>query len=88
MANPILQQIMQSQNPGSNIMMQAVGAMLRGESPQEFMQNLARTNPQLQGLDLNNLDKTAEELCKKNGEDYGSAKTSLKDRINQFIADK
>ena len=88
MANPILQQLMQSQNPSSNIMMRAIGAMLRGESPQQFMQNLAKTNPQLQGLDLSNLDKTAEELYKKNGEDYGSAKTSLKDRVNQFIANK
>lgn len=69
-------------------MMQAVGAMLRGESPQQFMQNLARTNPQLQGLDLSNLDKTAEELCKKNGEDYSAAKSSIRDKVNQFIANK
>ena len=62
--------------------------MLRGETPQQFMQNLARTNPQLQGLDLSNLDKTAEELCKKHGEDYNAAKTSLMERIGQFIANK
>ena len=49
-----------SQQPnGNNLLMQAFGAMMRGESPQQFMQNLTRTNPQLQGLDLNNLDKTA-----------------------------
>ena len=68
--------------------MQAVGAMLRGESPQPFMQNLAKSHPQLQGLDLSNLDKTAEELYKKNGEDYSSAKSSLKEKISQFIANK
>lgn len=62
--------------------------MIRGESPQSFMQNLARTNPQLQGLDLNNLDSAAEELYKKNGEDYGAAKASIRDRIGQFIANK
>ena len=62
--------------------------MLRGESPQQFMQNLAKTNPQLQGLDLSNLDKTAQELCDKNGEDYGAAKSSIKDKISQFIANK
>lgn len=67
-------------------MMQAVGAMIRGESPQSFLQNLAKTNPQLQGLDLNNIDKTAEELCNKNGEDYSSAKQSMRERISQFIA--
>lgn len=69
-------------------MMQAVGAMFRGESPQQFMQNLAKTNPQLQGLDLSNLDKTAKELCEKNGEDYSSAKSSIRDKISQFIANK
>lgn len=66
--------------------MQAVGAMLRGESPQSFLQNLAKTNPQLQGLDLNNLDKTAKELCDKNGEDYNAAKASVKTQVDQLIA--
>ena len=67
-------------------MMQAIGAMLRGESPQAFMQNLAKTNPQLQGLDLNNLDKTAEELYSKNGQDINVAKQSLKDRLSSFMS--
>ena len=47
----------------NNIMMQAMGAMMRGENPQTFMQTLAQTNPQLQGLDLTNLNQTAEQLC-------------------------
>ena len=68
--------------------MKALGAYFRGETPQQFFQDLAKTEPQLQGLDLSNIDKTAEELCKKNGEDYNSAKSSIKDRINQFIANK
>ena len=50
MQNPILQMLQSgNQNPQSNIMMQAVGAMLRGESPQSFLQNLAKTTPELQG---------------------------------------
>lgn len=69
-------------------MMQAVGAMLRGESPQQFMQNLAKTNPKLQGLDLNNLDKTAQSLCSQNGEDYNSAKSQIMEKVGQFIANK
>jgi hypothetical protein len=63
-------------------MMQAVGAMMRGESPQTFMQNLAKSNPQLQGLDLNNLNKTAEDLYAKNGQDINA----VKGKINQFIS--
>lgn len=47
--------------------MQAFGAMMRGESPQAFMKNLANTNPQLQGMDFDNLEETAKALCEKNG---------------------
>ena len=54
---------------------------MRGESPQQFMQNLAKSHPELQGLDLNNLDKTAEDLCAKNGQDVNEVKS----RINSFI---
>jgi hypothetical protein len=63
-------------------MMQAIGAMMRGESPQAFMQNIAKSNPQLQGLDLNNLNQTAEQLCQKNGIDINDAKS----RINQYVS--
>ena len=64
----------QSQN---NIMMQAVGAMMRGESPQAFMQNLAKSNPQLQGLDLNNLNQTAEQLYQQTGQDINAVKSKI-----------
>ena len=69
-------------------MMQAIGAMIRGESPQQFLQNLAQTNPQLKGLDLSNPEKAAEQLYKEKGEDFGAAKASIRDKIGQFIANK
>ena len=75
--NPMLN-LLGNQN---NIMMQAVGAMIRGESPQMFLQNMAKTNPQLQGLDLNNLNGTAEQLCKQNGINIEDAKS----RINNYV---
>ena len=50
----------------NNMMMSALGAMMRGESPSDFLKNLANTNPQLQGLDLDNLEGTARALCEKN----------------------
>ena len=68
----------------NNIMMQAMGAMMRGESPQAFMQNLAQTNPQLQGLDLNNLYQTGEQVCKQNGVDVNA----ITEKINAFIGSK
>lgn len=64
----------------NNIMMQAFGAMMRGESPQAFLKNLANTNPQLQGLDLDNLEGTAKSLCDKNGIDMNQ----LADKIKEF----
>lgn len=51
---------------GNPMVMKAMGAMMRGESPSDFLKNLANTNPQLQGLDLDNLEGTARALCEKN----------------------
>lgn len=79
MQNPMLN-LLGNQNQ-NNIMLQAVGAMMRGESPQTFLQNMAKTNPQLQGLDLNNLNGTAEQLCRQNGIDINDAK----ERLTQYV---
>ena len=90
MVNPILQMLQSGnqQNPQNNIMMQAIGAMMRGESPQQFLQNLAKNDPRLQGLDLQNIDKTAEEVCKTAGRDYNTEKQSIFEKVNQFINNK
>lgn len=89
MQNPILQALTSgSQNPQSNIMMQALGAMLRGESPQTFLQNLAKTNPQLQGLDLSDPEKVAEKLYADKGQDINAARSSIMDRVSSFIGKK
>jgi len=85
MQNPILQMLGGNQTPQSNIMMQAVGAMMRGESPQTFLQNLAKTNPALQGLDLNNPSMAAEQLYKDKGQDINEAKTSIMNKVSSFI---
>ena len=53
-------------NLGNPMMMQAMGAMMRGENPRSFLKNLANSNPQLQGLNLDNLEETAKSLCEKN----------------------
>ena len=48
------------------MIMQAMGAMMRGETPQSFLKNLANSNPQLQGLNFDDLEGTAKALCQKN----------------------
>lgn len=60
--------------------MSAIGAMMRGENPQTFIKNLANTEPRLQGLDLDNLESTAQALCEKNNIDMGE----LSDKIREF----
>ena len=59
----------QSQNNSPNIFLQALGAAMRGESPQQFMQNLAMTHPQLKQYDLSNLQQTAQQICQQKGVD-------------------
>ena len=69
----------------AQIMMQAVGAAMRGESPQSFMQSLAKTNPQLKGLDLNNLEQTAHSLAKQKGVDEYKLIESVKSSVNNLM---
>ena len=78
MQNPMLNLLQGNQN---NIMMQAIGAMMRGESPQDFMKGLAQSNPALKGLDLDNLNQTAEMVCRENNVDLNNAKS----RISQYL---
>ena len=82
MQNPILNLLQGSQSQNNNIMMQAVAAMMRGESPQAFLQNLAKDHPQLQGLDFSNINKAAEDLYASKGQDINAAKS----KINSFIS--
>ena len=65
----------------SNIMMQAFGAMMRGETPQQFLRGLAQNNPALKGMDLNNLQQTAQQLCNDNGVDMNAKIEEIKAQI-------
>ena len=63
----------------NSMMMSALGAMMRGESPQAFLKNLASTNPQLQGLNLDDLEGTAKALCEKNNVNMNELADKIKD---------
>ena len=54
---------------GTSILLQALGAAMRGESPQAFMNELANNHPQLKKYDLNDLQGTANQLCQQSGLD-------------------
>lgn len=55
------------QTGGSNILLQALGAALRGESPQAFMKRLANSHPQLKKMNLDDLYGSAQQLCNERG---------------------
>ena len=73
-----------SSGGGGNILFQAFGAMLRGESPQAFMQNLARTNPALRGLDLTDINATAQKVCREHGVDAEKLAGDIKQRFDNY----
>lgn len=77
--NPILQMITGNSN-ASGIMMKAFGAMMRGESPVDFLKGLAKTEPKLQGLNFDDLEGTATDLCNKNNVDMDA----LSKQISEF----
>lgn len=80
MANPLMG-ILSNFAGGNNIMMQAAGAFLRGESPKDFLMNLAKTNPALQGLDLNDINGTAHRLCQERGIDEAKLTTEIRQTV-------
>ena len=63
----------------NNMMMSALGAMMRGESPSDFLKNLANSTPQLQGLNLDDLEGTAKALCDRNNVDMNQLADKIKD---------
>ena len=81
--NPIMQMLTGNSN-GTNMMLQAFGAMMRGESPTDFLKNLAKTEPKLQGLNLDNIEATAKDLCEKNNIDMDA----LSKQISEFANSK
>ena len=70
---------------GSAILMQAVGAAMRGESPQAFMKKLANQHPQLKKMNLDDLMGSAQQLCQQNGVDVNEVKQQLDDAINPML---
>lgn len=62
---------------GRNMMAMAMSAMMSGKSPQEFL----KTIPELSGMDLSNIQSTAEKLCKGKGVNIEDAKRMISSQI-------
>ena len=68
-------------NTGGNIFMQAIGACMRGESPKDFMRQLATTNPALRGINLDDIDGEAERICREKGVDSQKLTAEIKQKV-------
>lgn len=82
--NPIMN-LFGNQQAGTTILMQAIGAALRGESPQKFMKNLANTHPQLKRMNLDDLYGTAQQLCQERGMNADDLAKNIDNVIDPMI---
>jgi len=69
----------------TQVLMQAVGAYMRGETPQDFMKKLARTRPELNGLDLDDLEGTANKLAQQNGTTVDEVAKTVKQKVGGML---
>ena len=69
----------------SSVLMQAVGAYMRGETPQDFMKKLARTRPELNGLDLDDLEGTANKLAQQKGTTVDEVAKTVKQKVGGLM---
>ena len=80
--NPLMMLTGNGNNANGNMMLQAFGAMMRGENPRDFLKNLANNNPQLKGLNLDNLESTAKDLCNQRNIDMNTLKSQIEEFAN------
>ena len=83
--NPLMNMFSNSAATGLSILLQAVGAALRGESPQKFMKNLANTHPQLKRMNLDDLYGSAQQLCQEKGLNASEVAKSLDGVIDPMV---
>lgn len=79
--NPLMNIFGSLTNGNNNILMQAVGAMMRGESPKDFMRTLANSNPALRGIDLDDINGSARKLCQERGVDADKLAEEIKQSL-------
>lgn len=69
----------------TSILFQAIGAAMRGESPQAFMKKLANSHPQLKRMNLDDLMGSAQQLAQQQGVNIDDVTKQLDQQINPFI---
>ena len=83
MANSLMSIFGGMMSGNGNIFTQAVGAFMRGESPRDFMRQLASTNPALRGINLDDLNGEAQRICQEHGVDAGKLAAEIKQKVGK-----
>lgn len=68
---------------GKAILMQAIGALLRGENPKDFIRSLGNRYPAFRSVDPDNVDDALERVCNEKGLD----KAEVIRQVRGFIAE-
>ena len=66
---------------GGNLFMQAAGAFMRGESPKDFLRNLANSRPELGGINLDDINGEAARICRERGVDPNKLTEQIRSTI-------
>ena len=72
-------------NSETSILMQALGAAMRGESPQAFMKKLANTDPRLKKMNLDDLYGSAQKLAQEQGVNIDDVTKQIDSTFSQHI---
>ena len=70
---------------GTPVLMQAIGAAMRGESPQQFMKKLANADPRLKKMNLDDLMGSAQQLAQQQGVSIDDLQKKLDQTIDPMI---
>ena len=70
---------------GNAIMMQAIGAMLRGESAQSFAKRLANSYPEMKKMNLDDLWGSAQKLAQERGVNADELAKQLESQITPML---
>lgn len=72
-------------NVFAQIAMKAVGAYMRGDTPENFLRSLASAHPELNSLDFNDLEGSARKLAQQKGVDFETVKSEAVGALQQYM---
>lgn len=80
--NP-LKNLINRNNNNTNLLGRIMGAMFSGQSPEEFIRSQVGNFPQLQGVDLSDLEGAARQLAQNQGKNLDDVVGQAQNLINQ-----